>query len=170
MDKYVLLVEIKNSSTEESTEKVQIFDTFDDAKNAMRKAIKNITLKCKFFPRLKGGKYEPAEICAEQGEDKSFALLAQIIRNTISDPEYSHKDVKTLNIEEFLNCDWWTGYIVLVANTELILVDFFGKTLKMNIHNMNNVKKTYFFFYNEVDENNDPVASISVRLLKAKHN
>ena len=60
------------------------------------------------------------------------------------------------------------GYFAFVGNPNLILVDYYGKKLKFNVHNMDDSDKDYFFEYTETDDNGSVINEISVRLLNTK--
>lgn len=168
MAEYVLFTEIKTSENRtewwqdltKSEENVQIFKTFEEAKSTMRKTIKRIAHQCDFFPLDKDGKYTPIEEYAEYGDD-DIALLGKIICNTINKPSYVYKDVKSLDIQDTDDGDL---YFAFVGNEDLILADYYGKTLKTNVHNMSDPNNSYFFIYNETYDGN-PINFISVRLL-----
>ncbi|MBE6647292.1 MAG: hypothetical protein E7611_06625 [Ruminococcaceae bacterium] len=158
MAEYVLFTEIE--TLENRGENVQIFKDFEEAKSTMRKMIKRIAHKCDFFPLDKDGKYTPIEEYAEYGDD-DIALLGKIICNTINNPSYVYEDAKSLYIQDTDDGDL---YFAFVGNEDLILADYYGKTLKTNVHNMSDPNNSYFFIYNEMDDG-DPINFISVRLV-----
>ena len=47
------------------------------------------------------------------------------------------------------DADW---YFAFVGNSDLILVDYHGRKLKLNVHNMDDSESDYFFEYSETDE------------------
>ena len=164
--KYVLLTEIKTEASKvewwmdqtDNTETLQIFDSFEDAKSEMRKAVKRLAKKCDFFP-FEGGKYEPLAESLEYG-DEDIEKLGKIVNNTIKKDGYFCQE-SNLDICDTDDGDW---YFAFVGNKDLLLVDYYGKTLKMNIHYMTDAEKSYFFIYSECDDDGRIINSISVRL------
>lgn len=164
--KYVVLTEIKTEASEaewwmeqtDNTETLQIFDSFEAAKSEMRKTVKRLAKKCEFFP-FEGGKYEPLEEYLEYG-DEDIKKLGKIVNNTIKKENYFCQETN-LDIQDTDDGDW---YFAFVGNKDLLLVDYYGKTLKMNIHDMTDAAKTYFFTYSECDDDGRIVNSISVHL------
>ena len=168
MAKYALLTEIKKEASKvqwwedqtENTESLQIFDSFEDAKTEMRKAVRRITKNCEFFP-FEDGKYEPVEeYVGDIGSDEDIEKLGRILSNTIKKADYFCEETD-LDIQDTDDGDW---YFAFVGNKDLILVDYDGKTLKMNIHNMTDAEKPYFFSYFESDDEGRTVNAISIRL------
>ncbi len=166
--KYALLTEIKKETSNvewwmdqtESTESMQIFDSFEEAKAEMRKAVKRITKKCEIFP-FEGGKYEPIEeYVGGFFVDDDIEKLGEILSNTIKKADYFCEETD-LDIHDTDDGDW---YFAFVGNKDLILVDYYGKTLKMNIHNMTDTEKPYYFSYSECDDDGRTVNAISIRL------
>ena len=164
--KYALLTEIKTEASEvewwmdqtDNTETLQIFDSFEDAKSEMRKAVKRLAKKIEFFP-FGRGKYEPFEEYLEYGGE-DIEKLSKIVNNTIKKDDYFCQETN-LDIRDTDDGDW---YFAFVGNKDLLLVDYYGKTLRMNIHYMTDAEKTYFFTYSECDDNGRIINSISVRL------
>jgi len=165
--KYALVTEIKTETNEvewwmdqtDKTETLQIFDSFEEAKTEMRKAVKRLAKKCEFFP-FEGGKYEPLEEYLEYGSDEDIEKLGKIVNNTIKKDGYFCEDTN-LDICDTDDGDW---YFAFVGNKDLILVDYYGKTLRMNIHYMTDAAETYFFAYSECDDDGRLINSISVCL------
>lgn len=167
--KYALVTEIKTETNDvewwmdqtDKTETLQIFDSFEEAKSEMRKAVKRLAKKCEFFP-FEGGKYEPLEEYLEYGfcNDEDIEKLGKIVSNTIKKDGYFCEDAN-LDICDTDDCDW---YFAFVGNKDLILVDYYRKTLRMNIHYMTDAVETYFFTYSERDNDGTLINSISVRL------
>lgn len=169
MAKYALITEIQKEASEaewwmdqtEKDESLQIFVSFEEAKAEMKKAVRRLTESCGFFPS-KGGKYEPIEEyvdISEEGDD-DIEKLGKIISNTINKPDYCCEE-EGLDIHDTDDGDW---YFAFVGNKDFILADYYGKTLKMNIHNMTDAEKTYYFCYSESDDYGRTVNSITVRL------
>lgn len=163
---YALLIEVKTEASDvewwmdqtDNTETLKIFNSFSCAKAEMRKAVKRFAKKCAFFP-FNGGKYEPLEEYLEYG-DEDIKKLSEIVNNTIKKDSCFYQD-SNLDIRDTDDGDW---YFAFVGNKDLILVDYYGKTLKMNIHDMTDAKKTYFFTYSECDDDGRIINSISVHL------
>ena len=166
--KYALLTEIKTKANEvewwmeqtDVTESLQIFDSFEEAKAEMRKVIKRIAKNSEFFP-FEGGEYEPIVEYSEYGDD-DIGKLGKIVSSTIKRADYFCED-SDLDIHDTDDCDL---YFAFVGNKDLILVDYYGKTLKMNVHNMADAEKPYYFIYTESDDDGDGelINSISIRL------
>lgn len=178
MARYAIVTEIKTEANEvewwmdqtDSVEFLQIFDSFEEAKKEMRTAIRKIAKASKFFP-LKGDKYEPIEEYCEPikeyyGSTEEYGVdikrLGEIVSNTIRREDYFCEE-PDLDIRDTDDSNW---YFALVANKDLVLVDYCGKTLKMNVHNMTDTQKQYYFDYTECDDDGRVINSISVGLYR----
>ena len=188
MAKYILWTEIKTKAENaewwgeqtDCKETVKIFDSFDTAKSEMRKTVKRVVKKCDFAP-FENGEYEPLRgFCdstphlmpAENGEyelvigtaeEGGVHALGEIIRKIVSDPDYFCEDTD-LDVKDTDDANWNFAF---VGNKDSILADYdyYGKTLKMNIHNMTDSAKPYYFIYEDTDDDGRVVNAISVRLL-----
>lgn len=171
MANYVLLTEINAKAIKDewwmdctgSTESMRIFDTFEKAKAEMRKTIKHLAETCEFFP-YKNGHYTPIEDYAEdidEFDSDKIKKLGRIIDNTINNPDYCCKE-SDYNIADVDNVDW---YFAFVGNKDFIVADHYEYTLKMNIHNMTDDSKSYYFNYFEADDYGRIVNFILIRLL-----
>ena len=194
MAKYILLTEVKTRAEDaewwdeqtDNEEAVKVFDSFETAKAEMRKTVKRVLKKCDFAP-FENGEYRPLRNFCEKNphfapvgdgkyeliigygdeEKKGIRTLREIIRKVVSNPDYfcedTHLDVK--NTDD-ANCQF-----AFVGNKDFILADCenYGKTLKMNIRNMTDSSKPYYFIYEETDfdGSNDStvINAIPVRLL-----
>ncbi len=143
MTQYIVLTEIKRETQDvewwmdqtDNTETVQIFDSFDEARIAMRKTVKKLVKSSGIIPFDSEG-YEPLSEFLED-EDEEMCLLNEIITKTIQDPQYSYDSVDDLDIKFTDDANW---YFALVGSPNLILADCYGKTLKTNIHNMRDME------------------------------
>ena len=164
MARYAIVTEIKTEANKaewwmdqtDSVEFLRIFDSFEEAKKEMRTAIRIIAKASKFFP-LKGDKYEPIEEYCEPikeyyGSIEEYGVdikrLGEIVSHTIRREDYFCEE-PDLDIRDTDDSNW---YFALVANKDLVLVDYCGKMLKMNVHNMTDTQKQYYFDYTECDE------------------
>jgi len=178
MAKFVLMTEVKTlreiaewwECQNDTETEVQLFESFDEAKLATRKTIRRLTRKHDFFPLKRGGGYAPLEQFAH-GYDEDLTLLAKIVRYTLGKPEYVYENPSSLDIRATDDGD---HYIAFVGTKDLILAEYYGQTLRMNVHNMSDPKNDYFFTYKDSDESDIPTCEISVRLcpvgkIKKKH-
>ena len=163
--KYVLLTEIKTEASEaewwmdqtDRTASLQIFETFEEAKTAMRKSVKQAAKSCKFFP-FKGGRYQPIE---KKRQYDGYAKLGEIVNNTIKTPDYVCEETD-FDMESVDNYNRWYAF---VGNKDFILADDCDTRLSMNIHDMSDAEKSYYFEYTEIDDDERVVNAISIRLL-----
>lgn len=178
MARYAIVTEIKTEANEvewwmdqtDSVEFLRIFDSFEEAKKEMRTAIRIIAKASKFFP-LKGDKYEPIEKYYGSIEESSeygvdIKRLGEIVSNTIRREDYFCEE-PDLDIRDTDDSDW---HFAFVANKNLVhveyYVNYYVKTLKMNVHNMTDPQKQYYFDYTECDEEGRVINSISVGLYR----
>lgn len=168
MAKYVLLAKIRRpaikewwDSPTEGEESIRIFDTFEEAKSVMRKAITRIVKKSDFFPMEKDGTYSPLAEYAEYG-DEDIERLGEIIRKTLTSPSYECKEAEDLDIQDTDDGD---HYFAFVGNKDLLLADYYGTYLKMNVHNMSDPNGSYFFLFEDTDDDGTVTNVIALRLL-----
>jgi len=171
MAKYVLLTEVKREAndvewwmdqTNTTEETVQFFNSFEEAKTAMRKTVKRVVKNCDFFP-LKNGGYVPIEQHMESyldGDGENIRSLGKVICNAINKTDYFCE-----GLEDIKDTDNGDRYYAIVGNESDILVDYYGIALKMNIHNMTDAVKSYYFDYSEFDDYGVLINAISIRLL-----
>ena len=150
-------------------EEVRLFDTFEEAKDAMAEAIKTLTKKNSFFP-FKRGKYQPYEEfwqdCDEFiGEDPQAQLFRKVLTNVLSDPGAEIEGIKGLDYHDTDDGDW---YFAFVGGKKFILVDYYDSRLETNIHNMTDEHKSYYFTFAESDDEGRVINGIEVRLVKAE--
>ena len=167
MPTYVLLTEIERKASEwwadpskDRTEEIRIFTVYNDARIALRRKIIKLAKEWAFLPfdSEPAGAYEGG---AAPG-DENIERIRSIIGRTISEPSYVCEDAETLNIRD---ADDAEHSFAFVGNGNLILADYHGKKLEMNIHDMTDVYKPYFFSYRELDDCGELVGAVSVRLL-----
>ncbi len=150
MTKYYLISETFTEKKEaewwdEQTDRatnINAFVSFENAEKAMRKMIKKLTENCGFFP-MDNMIYRPVE---EHGlYDDKMKKLNRIICKTVTTTDFTAKDFDNLDIHDTDDAD---HYFAFVANRDLILAYNDCSTesvLKMNVHNMDNEFKKYFF-------------------------
>lgn len=169
MAKYALLMELKTNSDKDvwwmnhtdGATLLQVFDSFEEAKAEMRKTVTQVIKKCDFFP-LKDGQYEPTEDWSKYTSDyQDIQKLGDIICKTINNPDYFCKDTD-FDIMSMDHADWCFAF---VGNKDFILVDYYGKRLNMNIHNMTDNIKPYYLSYVETNVDGKVVYSILISLL-----
>ena len=175
MANYLLLTEIKTETTKDvewwmdKTDHIasfQIFDSFETAKAEMRKEITRLAEK--YMPcACKNGQYIDVYYHTGDDEDPSFddaKKVGKIILDTIKDPTYFCED-DDLNLKDTDDSDWYWAY---VGTKELIHAEYYDSITKMNVHNMKDDTKNYYFVSTSVDEEGRIVDEISVRLFNDK--
>ena len=170
--KYILLTtvkkEVKNvkwwDSHTKDSEEVRIFDSFEEAKNAMVEAIKTLTKKNAFFP-FKRGRYQPYEEFwrdCEYGEDPQDVFFRDVLTSVLKDPGSKIEGVEKMDYQDTDDGDW---YFAFVGNKKRLLADYYEHVLDTNIHNISDELQTYYFVYRKTDDYGIPLDEISVRLL-----
>lgn len=167
MKKYVLTAEVRREASDvewwmdqtDSEITAQVFDSFPEAKLAMRKTVKKLAAACDFFP-FEGKRYAPVEEYLSDVCDEDIAELSDIISRTITDTGYEADDPQ-LSIEDIDSTD---GYLAFVAKPECVVAEYYSWSLKFNIHHMAKAAAPYFFEYAETDDEGTVVNSITVRL------
>ena len=146
----------------DKTESVRFFDSFEAAKLEMRKTVKKLVSTCEFFP-FENKRYTPLEDFIEDVDgDEELELLSNILRKTVTDPQYTYTNPEKLAIQDTDDGDW---YFAFVGNKDLLLVQNGDTTLSCNIHVMNDSAKHYYFSFSETDEEGRIINCISVQLL-----
>ena len=167
MKQFVLITEIRKeamdvewwmdqTNTEITT---QIFDTFSEAKSQMRKTVKGVCTRCDFFP-MERKQYVPIVEVLKESEDESLSLLSDVISETICNPTFELPEGPFA-----YDVDNANHYFAFVGTQDIVLVDYYSKLLRFNIHNMDKSSKCYFFEYKELDEDGITENSIIVKLL-----
>ena len=126
----------------------------------MRNTICRLVAECVFFPADEG-RFEAFDEY-DYGEVKR---LDKIVTKILTDPKYFCDNAEDFDVQDTDDADW---YFAFVGNPDLILVDFYGKKLKFNVHNMDDSGKDYFFEYTETDDDGRVINEISVRLLNTE--
>lgn len=168
MSKYVVLTEVKSEARDvewwmdqtNSETAVELKDEFEVARESMRNTICKLTAECDFFPADEGhfGAFDKYDY----GEVKK---LNEIVTRILTEPMYFFDSAAEFDIQDTDDGDW---YFAFVGNPDLILVDYYGKKLKFNVHNMDDSRKDYFFEYTETDDDGRIINEISVRLLNTE--
>ena len=168
MSKYLILSEVKSEAYDvewwmdqtDSKYTVELKDKFETARKSMRNTICKLIAECDFFPADEGHFEAFDEYDYDEVEE-----LDEIITGILTNPKYFFDNAEDLDIQDTDDGD---GYFAFVGNPNLILVDYYGKKLKFNVHNMDDSDKDYFFEYTETDDNGSVISEISVRLLNTK--
>ncbi len=169
--KYVVMTEIKNDLEvigyqeeygPQNTETVRLFDSFEEAKKAMRISVKEILTSAKdvydydeyddgitMVKRL----VEEAKNNCNASDNKKCDSLASIIYNTITNPDYECETVDGFNIgrDDICYCEEEDYRLIVDDNVIYIRAIWLGE-LEMNIHNMRDVSKNYLFKFSPFDE------------------
>ncbi|GEM_PF-3647967 len=169
--KYVVMTEIKNDLEvigyqeeydPKNTETVRLFDSFEEAKKAMRFSVKEILTSARdvydydeyddgitMVKRL----VEEAKNNCNASDDNKCDSLASIIYNTITNPDYECETVDGFNIggNDICNCEEEEYELIVDDDVIYIRVIWLGE-LEMNIHNMRDVSKNYLFKFSPFDE------------------
>ena len=168
MSKYVVITEVKSEAHDvewwmdqtNSKITVEIKDEFRAARESMRNTICKLTAECDFFPADEG--HFEAFDEYDYGEVEE---LDEIVTEILTDPTYFCDSAEDFDVQDTDDGDW---YFAFVGNPGLILVDYYGKKLKFNVHNMDDSGKDYFFEYTEIDDDGRTINEISVRLLNTE--
>lgn len=168
MSKYVVITEVKSEAHDvewwmdqtNSKITVEIKDEFRAARELMRNTICKLTAECDFFPADEG--HFEAFDEYDYGEVEE---LDEIVTEILTDPTYFCDSAEDFDVQDTDDGDW---YFAFVGNPGLILVDYYGKKLKFNVHNMDDSGKDYFFEYTEIDDDGRTINEISVRLLNTE--
>ena len=166
MTEYVLVKEIKKEAKDvewwmsqtNDVVNVDLFDSFEDASVAFRKAITDSVKACKFFP-LKNG-------CHKSFVKPDYAEkeLADIVNGILSDPDYFCENVDELNYNDN---DFGDHYFAFVGTPQEICVENYGR-LRFNAHNMKDKYQNYYFKYSQFDSlSGDIINGIDIRLYYA---
>lgn len=165
MAKYALTMEINTVSddafwweVDDNIKLLQVFESFEEAKAEMRNTVTRVIKECDFFP-LKNGLYL-AEDCPEYTGQENAKKVGEIIGKTVVDPDYFYENPTYIRDTPLF--DRWYAF---VSHKDLIRSDYFGKSLIMNIHNMTDELKTYYFKYVETDDYGKIVNGIVICLL-----
>ena len=76
-----------------------------------------------------------------------YRKIGEIIGKTVIDPDYFCENPTYIRDTPLF--DQWYAF---VSRDDLIRSDYFGKSLIMNIHNMTDELKTYYFKYVDTDD------------------
>ena len=180
MARYAILIERKNHRADDGKRwllfskiksNLLIFDSFEEAKIAMRNEVKEICSgedipfnNCRFAPLE-----EHMSFMSDMGNDTEadwykLKRFSEILSNTIFNVDYSLEGLD-LDVEEYDDlCD----YYAFIGNNDRLLVDYYNKVLETNVHNMTDDSKLYWLTYKqyEDDEKYDILSEISVTLCK----
>ena len=178
MSRYALIIERKKHGVDDDEKwwlllsnvksNLLIFDSFEDAKIAMRNKVKEIC-SSEDIP-FNNGKYEPLEkfmsdIDYDCEEDEyELKRFSEILSNTVFNVDYSLDD-PDLDVEYDDFSDW---YFAFIGNNERLLVDYYDKILETNVHDMSDDSKLYWLTYKQYDdyEKSDLSSEITITLYK----
>ncbi|GEM_PF-3256274 len=165
MAKYALTMEINTNpdngfwwEVDDNIKLLQVFDSFEEAKAEMRKTVTRVIKNCDFFP-IKNEQFI-ADESPEYTENENAKKIGEIIGKTVNDPDYFCEDPNYIRDTPLF--DQWYAF---VSRDDLIRSDYFGKSLIMNIHNMTDEQKTYYFKYVDTDDYGKIVNGIVICLL-----
>lgn len=167
MAKYVVLTEVKSEINDiewwmdqtSSKITVEVKNKFEVARELMRKNICKLAAECDFFPADEG-RFEVFDAYDYDEVEKLDEIVTEILTN----PKYFCENTEDFDIQDTdSDC-----YFAFVGNSDLILVDYFDKKLKFNVHNMDDQEKDYFFEYSETDDDGSIINAISIRLLNTE--
>lgn len=191
MSQYILLTQIEEDSkkkwwaSDKLHETVKLFDSFEEAKVAMRQAVSSLTKEyeagqialrntpntsallrsCdRSWPFSEGDDLIDVNL---QNSDKSFEDLNRLIINLVCDPEYVCEDIEALNAFDEIR----TKYHIVIGNADCIVCSlnesFYSlddkSFLRTNIHNMFDASKSYYYHYFGVNIRLINVDTISLR-------
>ena len=180
MARYALIIERKNHRVDDGKRwllfsdvktNLFIFDSFEDAKIAMRNKVKEIC-SSKDIP-FNNGRFAPLEehmsFMSGMGNDTEadwykLKRFSEILSNTVFNVDYSLEGLD-LDVEEYDDlCD----YYAFLGNNDRLLVDYYNKVLETNVHNMTDDSKLYWLTYKQYqdDEKYDILSEISITLYK----
>ena len=158
--------------TEDVENGALVFDTFEAAKVAMRQKITELMGKIENSP-IADGHFQPIRTYLEDidDDDKEYtdglALLDEIIFKTVTMPDYEYKDDP-----DFEDDDWGDCYFAFSGDANEIRVIYYGQNLFLNVCNMEDASKKYFFTYEECSEQEylcgDLVNGVTVQLFPAE--
>ena len=163
--------------------KARLFDSFNEAKTAMRREIVKLVHECDYFPiDYENGSYIPLweyidedsyfpdwmrEDHVESGdaaEPEEIKAFYQMVCGILNDADYQPQGVDDLDFEDVDTAD---SYFAFTADPEQICVDSYGPYyFKTNVHNMNDDGKRYYFSFFEADEESETerLNEINIRL------
>lgn len=181
MARYALIIERKKHGVEDDEKwwlllsniksNLLIFDSFEEAKIAMRNEVKEIC-SGEDIP-FNNGRFAPLEehmsFMSDMGNDTEadwyeLKRFSEILSNTIFNVEYSFED-RDFDLQEY---DELCQYYAFIGNNDRLLVDYYDKMLETNIHDMTDDSKLYWLTYikYEDDEKCNLSSEISITLYK----
>ena len=158
----------------------RLFDSFDEAKTAMRLEIVRLVHECDFFPiDREDGAYIPLRDYVEEvgdfsdwasdsdAEPDELTAFYRMVCGILNDADYQPQGADELDFEDVdtANC-----YFAFTADSERICADTSDPYyLNTNAHNMNDDRKRYYFNFFEADEDSEGerLNGIHIRLFPA---
>ena len=137
-----------------------IFGGFDDAKEYMQK---EIVSACK-QTRINEKECYPCTEWVRHASVKDnlcILYLNEMITKTIYDPAYKIRDINALDIRKV---DESERSYAFFANRNIMVAQYKGISVKLNIFNMDSVSSPYFFEYTQTNEKGEIKKMIKITL------